>query len=351
MKVMQTDWDKQVSTQLYNKVENERKKRNYPSLQVSIQIKDKFFHCITGLSKRKLRSRATLDSLYYLGSVSKIFVKGVILKLIQDGKMTLDDSIRSYVDLPPFANDVLIKHLLHHSSGLFDPLDTDLAFPDLIQGKKWTMQEVIQSVRTSTPLFEPGSERSYSNSGYVLLGKAAEVVGKCPFSQLLNELILEPLHLTHTHCPFENDSMPARRLSAGYDSHFYCIEGNGKIVSLSKYPISLSGSGLMSGSIVSNSSDLCVFMHNLFEGSLFDDKTKRLSRLFFGTKNLNGVVFREQVGYLPGYKSFVGHSSDHNLSIAALANISDRNLLDDAVGNIVEELLHLELIQGHSCAV
>lgn len=86
-------------------------------------------------------------------------------------------------------------------------------------------------------------------------------------------------------------------------------------------------------------------MYNLFEGSILNDKTRRISRLFFGTKQFSGLTFREQTGYMPGYKTFCGYSPSQNFCITTLSNISDEHLLYEAVDEIVNFLFSFGILK------
>lgn len=80
---IKSNLDYNLSNELFDKIEHVRMKLGYPSLQVSLQInKNSKFSCCTGFADEGKKRKANLKSVYYLGSVSKIYVKGVILKLV-----------------------------------------------------------------------------------------------------------------------------------------------------------------------------------------------------------------------------------------------------------------------------
>lgn len=345
-RIIESNLDSLTSRELYNKIEQTRVGLGYPSLQVSVIIDgDRKFNCSTGYAHVEKKKKANVNTLYYLASGSKIYIKGLILKLVQEGLIGLDDFISKYMDISPYGSDITLKQLLHHSSGLYDVTVTEAyKTSTLFFGKRWTEHEIINEVRNKAPYFLPGSEHRYSHTGYILLGKAAEKVTNKSYVQLIHEYFLKPLKIKNTYYSI-NEYSP-KGLSSGYDTYHYKSQYNGQIVNLNQCPVFLpSCAGFMSGGIIANSSDFNEVMYNLFEGNLLDEKHKRLLRLFFGTKQFSGITLREQSGYLPGYKSFSGYSASRKFGIAALSNISDDYMLDLAVEQIMNHLINLELIQ------
>lgn len=344
-RIIESNLDNHTSRELHNKIDQIRVGFGYPSLQVSIVIEgDRKFNCSTGFAHVEKKRKANVNTLYYLASGSKIYVKGLILKLVQEGFMGLDDYISKYMDVSPYGDDITLKQLLHHSSGLYDvTVMEDYKTSSLFLGKKWTEQEIINEARNNVPYFLPDSEHRYSNADYILLGKAAENATSKPYAQLIHDYIIKPLKIKKTSYSFNVNS--PKGLSAGYDTHHYKSQHGGMVVNLDQFPVFLpSYAGFMSGGIIANSADFSSVMYNLFEGNLLDEKHKRLLRLFFGTKQFGGITLREQSGYLVGYKSFIGYSASRKFCIAVLSNISDDCLLDQTVEQIMDHLTNLELV-------
>lgn len=332
------------SKELYKKVEQTRTEFCLPSLQFSIILKDKHFTCSTGFANIEKKTKASVKTVYYLGSVSKIFVKAMLIKLMQEEKLTLDDVISKYIVLYPYGEDITLKHLLHHKSGLYDPIGEEENKEALFEmGKKWTIEEMINEIRSHDMYFPAGSDYKYTNVDYILLGIVVEKVLGKSFSQALRDDFLNTLKLNNIFYSVE-EALP-KTLALGYDKHHYKKIFGQEIVNIQECPIYLPTTCFMSGTMVGNSLSVCTFIHELFEGALLNEKSKRVARLFFGTKQLAGIVFREQTGYLPGYKSFCGYSSSYNLSVAFLSNYTDERLIYEAAEKILEFLMESDYIK------
>lgn len=261
-KVIESDLEKSFANELYNKVEEVREELGFPSLQLSIIYNDKHFNCSSGLSNIDKKKKSSVDSVYFLGCVSKIFVKGVILKLVQDGEIDLDDSVTKYINLAPYGQDVTLKDLLHHKSGLYDPIETNR--DEVVHsGKRWAVEEIINEIRNNEPYFEAGKKYNYSHVDYILLGLVAEKVSNKRFSDLLKEYFLKPLKLNNIFYPVE-EKLP-KLLSIGYDNYDYKPKNGNKMENIRNQPIFIP-TLFMSGSLVGNSCNVSKFLHGLFVG-------------------------------------------------------------------------------------
>ncbi len=149
-----------------------------------------------GLADLEEHRKATPATNYRLASVSKQFTAAAILLLAQDGKLTLDDSIRHWLpSLPAGTAAVTLRQLLTHTGGLADYEDL---MPPNITGQL-SDDDVLRLLSSTTKRqFAPGSAYRYSNSGYVLLGLVVEKASGESLPQFLRERIFQPLHMDHT---------------------------------------------------------------------------------------------------------------------------------------------------------
>ena len=153
----------------------------------------------------------TPDTVFYAGSVSKQFTAMAAALAIQQGKLSYDDSIRKHLpELPPYADAITVRHLLHHTSGLRD-YNTLLAVAGRRDEDAWDNAAVLRiTARQKALNFQPGAEYLYSNTGYTLLATIVERATGTKFSAYADEQIFKPLGMTASH--FHTD---ARRLVKG----------------------------------------------------------------------------------------------------------------------------------------
>ena len=138
----------------------------------------------------------TPDTLFAAGSVTKQLTCAAALLLAQEGKLALDDRVAKYEPGLTRAADITLLDLGHHVSGYRDyyPLD----FVDRPMAKPRPPDEIIQDFAKRPLDFEPGTRWSYSNTGFLILGRVIERVSGEPFGSFLDRRILQPLGLRHT---------------------------------------------------------------------------------------------------------------------------------------------------------
>lgn len=151
-----------------------------------------------GAADREGDRHITSDTRFNVGSLGKSFTSAGILRLVQEGRLSLDDPVGLHLTgLPSGIGDrVTIGHLLRMRSGMGDYLmDPEFqANPD-----RFRTTEALLALVASRPLeFSPGSQSSYSNSGFVVLGAVIEALEGQPYHDVMREWFFEPLGMAAT---------------------------------------------------------------------------------------------------------------------------------------------------------
>ncbi len=149
-----------------------------------------------GVANVDTKAPCTPQTNFRMASVSKQFTATAIMVLVDQGKLSLDDSLdKFFPGFPDYGKKITVRQLLTHTSGLPDyeeliPKGTTLQLDDL---------DIVQMLLDSKePLFTPGSEWRYSNSAYVLLGMIVEIAAEQPFHQFMANEIFAPLEMNNT---------------------------------------------------------------------------------------------------------------------------------------------------------
>jgi CubicO group peptidase (beta-lactamase class C family) len=144
-----------------------------------------------GLADIESKTPCTPATNFRMASVSKQFTATAVMLLVDQGKLSLADTLDEFFpDFPAYGRSVKVKHLLTHTSGLPDyedliPAGTTLQLDDL---------DVLHLLMDSSePRFKPGERFAYSNSGYALLGLIVETVAEQPFHEFMSKEIFRPL--------------------------------------------------------------------------------------------------------------------------------------------------------------
>lgn len=165
----------------------------------------------------------TTRTIFDIASVSKQFAGFAIATLSQEEKLSLDDDIRTYLpDVPDFGNTITIRHLLHHTSGLRDWVQSLVIAGDMMDDVI-SFKHILKMVRHQKVLnFEPGAAFLYSNTGYNLLAEIVETVTGDSFREWTDAHIFKPLDMTNSH--FHDDyEMVLKNRAYSYQA----VEGNG----------------------------------------------------------------------------------------------------------------------------
>jgi CubicO group peptidase (beta-lactamase class C family) len=138
-----------------------------------------------------------VDTPFAVGSITKQFACACILLLAEDGKLSVKDPVSKYFPQLTRAKDITLYDLMSHVSGYPDyyPLD----FVDRRMLKSLPVDKVISEYAGTKLDFEPRTRWSYSNTGYMILGRVVEKVSGEPFAKLLERRILKPVGMTHSY--------------------------------------------------------------------------------------------------------------------------------------------------------
>lgn len=216
-----------------------------------------------GLADVERHVPAALHTNYRLASLSKAFTAMAIMLLADKRQLNIDDCARQFLPaLPACANDIRVRHLLNHTSGLWDyedfvPADQPAQVHDHDALALLTVHEQLY--------FSPGAAYRYSNSGYVLLGLIVEAVSGVSFARFLHEHIFAPLGMRATVAHAEGISTVPERAWG------YTVMSHGA----QRTDQSPTSATLGDGGIYSSVADLAAWTHALATHALVRPTTWR----------------------------------------------------------------------------
>ncbi|WP_078410996.1 serine hydrolase domain-containing protein [Priestia abyssalis] len=200
----------------------------------------------------------TADTLFTLGSVSKPLTSLAILRLVDQGKIELDHAIDTYItsftyNKNGFENNITIRHLLTHTSGISSYEGLKIA--ELKLRGKDAINQAVKKLNDVRLNHEPGEVHQYSAANYLLLGSIIEKVTDQTFSDFMDSEILSSLDMNHTVSNF------ATATSLGYQPGFQSWFGK-PIKSKNVFD----DSGVPYGYMASTSNDITKYINFLLEG-------------------------------------------------------------------------------------
>jgi CubicO group peptidase (beta-lactamase class C family) len=199
------------------------------------------------------------DSIFRLGSITKQFTAAGILKLVESGRLKLDDPLSKYVPDFPSGDGITIAQLLNHTSGVKNYTAIKGYMEDKVQ-RDLSTAGLIAAFKNERPDFAPGTAWNYSNSGYVLLGAVIEAVTGKPWHVYLDQTLFRPLGMHNTG--YALDPRLAAKQVVGYSFD------HGRLVR--SRPISMTQPHA-AGGLMSNVDDLLKWNRALHEGPVLTD--------------------------------------------------------------------------------
>ena len=170
-----------------------------------------------GVANRDFDAKVTLDSKFNLGSMNKMLTGVAAMKLVQQGKLSLDDPIGKYLDatwLPKVDKDkVLVKHLLTHTSGLGSYFNDTFSHTSRLLYR--AVDDYKPLVAEETLAFDPGTKWAYSNTGMLIAGAVIEKASGMDYFEFVRRNITGPAGMKNTDC-YELDRVNPN-LAVGYE--------------------------------------------------------------------------------------------------------------------------------------
>jgi CubicO group peptidase (beta-lactamase class C family) len=246
-----------------------------------------------GYSDQQWKVPNRTDTLFHVASMGKMFTAAAILKLANEGKLSLDDALSKWVpEYPhPEASKITLKQLLTHTAGIGE---WDV-------GHKQAFTGAEAAARMTEPLqFEPGSRFAYSNAGFVLLQAVIEKAAGKPFGAALDELVFKPAGMMRTALLPVTAIVPNR--ATGYLRPEDDPLGLGPRFSNAQY-LGFVGDG--AGGEYSTSHDMFAFLKSLASGKLLGSSATR--EMLTPRLDFAGAARPSKYGYGVDLPTCAGH--------------------------------------------
>ncbi|MFD2595661.1 serine hydrolase domain-containing protein [Sphingobacterium griseoflavum] len=270
------------------------------------------------------KKRATATTEYRIGSISKTFTSVLVLKAVEEGKLTLDQHIQSFFPELAEAEHITIRHLLQHKSGINNFTNR----PDYLSwsGQSKNSDEILQIIASGGSDFMPGTKTAYSNSNFVLLTFILETTYGVPYRELLKRNITGKVGMQHTFVGSKIDTSKGEAKSYRRQAGWQLEQ---------ETDMSIPGGA---GAIVSTAQDLVEFSEALFGGKLLTAKSLEIMKTLDNVFGLGimRIPFYEKTGYghggnIDGFSSMLIHFDEGDVTYAAISNGSAINMNDVTV--------------------
>jgi len=284
-----------------------------------------------GMANLEYNIPITAKSIFRIGSTSKQFAAMCMVLLEEEGKLSLDDSLRKFFpQMPNYAENVTIRHLIHHTSGIRDYL-TLAEIAGMRDDDYFSDAEVVDLLARQKELnFRPGEEHLYSNSGYFLLSQIIKKASGKSLREYAEEKIFQPLGMTNTHFHDDHTKIVKNRAS-GYAPQ----KGGGFVISMTTLPMT------GDGGVFTSVEDLFFWDLNFYDNRLGKsgqaliekiqtpgvlNSGKKLDYAFgLGIGEHKGLRIVSHGGAFVGFRADMLRFPDQRFSVICLANLSTFN--------------------------
>ena len=269
------------------------------------------------------------DTIFEAGSVSKQFTAAAVLLLARDGKLSIDDPVRKYVpEVPDYGVPLTIRHMLTHTSGLRDwgSVEAIAGWPRDTRAN--THAHVLEIVSRQKALnFTPGTDWSYSNTGYNLAAIIVSRVSGQTFADFSRDRLFRPLGMTHTSWRDDYTRIVKGRAVAydstpdGYheDMPFENVHGNGGLLT------TVGDLLRWNENFVTPAVGDAAFLKEEQTPGRFNDGRAHDYAFGLYVRPWRGVPEVSHSGSTAGYRAFLARYPDQHLSVAVLCNAGDAN--------------------------
>lgn len=170
-----------------------------------------------GLADLEFEAPMNEQTILRIGSVTKQFTAAAIMKLVEQGALSLDDPLTKMLpDYPAPAQPVTLRQLLTHTSGIWSMTDSD-EFMNRDATLELTPAEMLALFKEKPLEFEPGTKWNYSNSGYYLLGEIIARASGRPYARYIQDELFTPLGLERTRYESNSAIIPNRAQGYSFD--------------------------------------------------------------------------------------------------------------------------------------
>jgi CubicO group peptidase (beta-lactamase class C family) len=263
----------------------------------------------------------TADTKFRIGSITKQFIASSILKLQEEGKLSVQDNLSKYLPDFPRGDEVTIHHLLTHTSGIHSYTNRPFLYKFITL--PIAPAALIDTIKSYPYDFNPGDQYLYNNSGFFLLGYIVEKVSGKNLDDYLKETFFKPLGMNNTGIYNSKILLDNEAYGYSYD--------NGTLIKAINWDMSWAGGA---GALYSTSKDLYTWNEAVFNGKVLSDESLKAAftpavlnneqKTDYGygwvLQDYRGYKFISHGGGLDGFVTDLERQPEKKITVVVLCN-------------------------------
>ena len=338
-----------VVGKLRDAIEYEIKDKNLNAISIAIIKKDDFFWSEGfGFIDEEKKIKADENTIYRVGSVSKLFTDIAIMKKRESGDIDIDSPIQIY--LPKFNPEnkfnnepITLRQLMSHRAGIL----REPAYGNYFADNETSLKKTVESVINSSLIHPPGTMTKYSNAGIAVVGYTLEKVFQKPYVEFMQQNILNPLGMNASSFEFKN-SMSLNLAKATMWSY------DGRSFKAPRFELGM----IPAGSLYSSVTDLTKFLNMILsDGSLngerfvnpntlkemftpqFSDSEESGYGIGFRVSKHNGYKMISHGGAIYGYSTQLSALPEPKIGVVVASSVDISNSITRKISSYALDLL------------
>lgn len=298
-------------------------------------------HVASGLDDLDPQTPMPTDGTFRIASITKTFVAATALELVEEGRLSLTDTVEAWIPELPNAEEITLGMLLDHTAGLGDD-----AFEDIVRtlvadpARSYAPEDALAMWLEPSPVSPPGHSFAYSNPGYMAVGLVIERELDQDLATVIEERFVRPLELSDT--VLGDESTTASR-HAWFNENWFSDGGSNRLIDLRELPQDSSATlSWAAGGMISSSTDLLDWGEALYTGEVLGEQStatmlempnsyREYQRYGVGVMGFcqqedcqaNEVELVGHRGWFPGSKSLLVHHLDSRITMIVNSNYAD----------------------------
>jgi CubicO group peptidase (beta-lactamase class C family)/D-alanyl-D-alanine dipeptidase len=339
----------EIVVELENMIQAEIQAKGLPALSISlVDDQSVVWSAGFGVENSQKGTPATSETIYRVGSVSKLFTDLAIMKLVEDGAIDLDEPVSTYIPsfepMNGYDAEITLRHLMSHRSGLVREPPVGHYFDDT----EPSLSQTVESLNQTELVYVPEERIKYSNAAIAVVGYVLEVLQGREFAKELKESVLAPLGMTSSS--FAPDVEITEHLADAYMWGFDRAPFPAPTFQLGMAP---------AGSMYSSVEDLSLFIKAMLNGGLGVEsrliETATLEEMWepqyapenattgyglgFRIGNLEGLRRLGHGGAIYGFSTELAFLPEAKLGVVAVSSLDGTNAVVSKIVNGALEMM------------
>jgi len=331
----------ELKIKIQSTLDSIHKSNGFPGATIAISLPgDRTITFATGYAFPEKNIKMKSEDRMFIGSTGKTFVSAVMLKLVEEGKLNLDDKVSKFLGHEDWYNripnheELTIRMLARHNGGLPRYILNPQFGKDIMDNvdKVWKPVELLSYIFDQEPIHPPEDGWEYSDTDFIIIGMIIEKVCDNSIYNEIDQYFLKLLNLDDTS---PSDSRELRGLIQGHSGDTPFVNAPAKVIKNNVYFLNpqFEWTG---GGFISNSIDMVKWTDYLYSGKLLSEKSMELllSPVSFETGKpaeegygLGAIITKTDfgmkyghTGQMPGYITELGYFQDFDVAIALQIN-------------------------------